>query len=510
MKKLVLLLCIMVIGLAMAAPVMGAVSSDEILGAVDKESPTVEEVSMKLWELSELSLVEVKSSEYLKEVLKKKGFKITSEGTANVPTAFVAEFGSDKPVLVIMLEYDALPGLGNEPVAEPQPRKDGVTAGHGCGHNLIGAGALGAAVAIKDLMEEKGIKGTLRVYGAAAEESEGAKVYMARAGVFKGVDAMLHWHPIDVPVVANIRSAATSHMYIEFTGKTAHAGVYPWMGRSALDALEIFLHSVNMMREHVEPTARIHYVIKDGGLAPNVVPEHASVLLSYRDSDRERVDKNIAWIKEMAQGAALATQTKALAVDYFGLHDLLPNTPLAERMQVHMEQVGVPQYTKEELAYATDLQKSAGLEPKGMAKDVLPLPNEPRLGGFTDVGDVSYLVPTMGIAMPSVPLGIPLHSWMATSSHGTSIGIKAAVAAAKVLALTGMDILTDAKLREQMKADFDKRTEGFVYKAPIPELIKEPVGLPDEMRHFGTVLDLKKDFVKTAEDDQFIKEDSVK
>jgi len=257
--------------------------------------------------------------------------------------------------------------------------------------------------------------------------------------------------------------------------------------------VEIFLISVNMMREHVEPTARIHYIIKDGGLAPNVVPEHASVLLFYRDADRERVDKAIAWIKDMAEGAALATQTKALAVDYFGLHDLLPNTPLALRMQKHMEEVGVPQYTKEELAYATDLQKSAELEPKGMAEKLLPMPNEPKLGGFTDVGEVSYLVPTMGIAMPTVPLGVPLHTWMATSSNGTSIGVKGAVAAAKVLALTGMDILTDPELRKQMKADFDKRTEGFVYKAPIPDIIKEPIGLPDEMRHFGTVLQLKED-----------------
>jgi len=482
-------------------------SAENVLSAVERVSPTIEQVGLKVWELSELSLLEVESSAYLKEVLKKNGFSITSEGTANVPTAFVAEFGSGKPVLGIMLEYDALPGLGNEAVPHKEARKDGVTSGHGCGHNLIGAGALGAAVAIKDLMQEKGIAGTLRVYGAAAEETEGAKVYMARAGLFKDVDAMLHWHPLDLALVANLRTAATSHMYIEFNGKTAHAGNYPWKGRSALDAVEIFLHSVNMMRQRVEPTARIHYIIKDGGLAPNVVPDHASVMLSYRDADRARVDKSVAWIKDMAEGAALATQTKALAVDYFGMHDLLPNTPLAERMQQHLELVGIPQYTPEELAFATDLQKSAGLEPKGMTQQVRPIPNEPKLGGFTDVGEVSYLVPTMGIAMTTAPLGVPLHTWMATSSHGTSIGIKGAVAAAKVLALTGMDILTDPELRQEMKADFDKRTEGFVYKAPIAEIIKEPVGLPDEIRHFGTILQLKESYLKGAGDDQ-LKADS--
>lgn len=479
-----------------------AVSAQSVLGAVEKVSPIIDDVGLKVWENAELSLLEVKSSAYLKEVLKKNGFKITSEGTANVPTAFVAEFGSGKPVLGIMLEYDALPGLGNAAVPYKETRKDGVTSGHGCGHNLIGAGALGAAVAMKDLMQEKKIPGTLRVYGAAAEETEGAKVYMARAGLFKGMDAVLHWHPLDVALVANVRTAAASHMYIEFTGKSAHAGNYPWKGRSALDAVEIFLHSVNMMREHVEPTARIHYIIKDGGLAPNVVPEHASVMLTYRDVDRVHVDKAVDWIKDMAKGAALATQTKALAVEYFGMHDLLPNTPLAKQMQKNLELVGVPHYTKKELAFATELQKSAGLNPIGMSTKVLPMPNEPKLGGFTDVGEVSYLVPTMGLTMPTVPLGVPLHTWMATASNGSSIGMKGAVAAAKVLALTGMDILTDPELRKQMKADFDKRTAGYIYKAPIPGIIKEPVGLPDEMRHFGPLLDLKESYMKNAGDDQ--------
>ncbi len=249
---------------AVAVPVNAAVAPEEVVSAVEKVAPVIEEVGTKVWEFSEQSLLEVKSSKYLKDVLKKNGFKITSEKTANVPTAFIAEYGQGKPILGIMLEYDALPGLGNEPVPAKQPRKDGVTAGHGCGHNLIGSGALGAAVAMKNLMQDKKIPGTLRVYGGAAEESEGAKVYMAREGVFKDVDAMLHWHPLDVAVVANLRTTALSHMYIEFTGKTAYAGVSPWAGRSALDAVELFLHSVNLMREHVEPTARIQYIIKNG------------------------------------------------------------------------------------------------------------------------------------------------------------------------------------------------------------------------------------------------------
>jgi aminobenzoyl-glutamate utilization protein B len=381
--------------------------------------------------------------------------------------------------------------------------KDGVTAGHGCGHNLIGAGAMGAALAIKDLMEKKNISGTLRVYGAAAEESEGAKVFMAREGVFDDLDAMLHWHPLDVAHVAKVRMAAAQHMYIEFKGKAAHAGMYPWKGRSALDAVEILLHSVNMMREHVEPTARIHYVIKDGGKAPNVVPDRAVVMLTYRDLDRKRVNKGVAWIKDMAKGAGLATQTEALAVDYFGIHDLLPNTPLADRMQTHFKTVGLPEYSPEEQAFAAKLQEAAGLKPSGMAKAIGPIPNEPTRGGFTDVGDVSYLTPTMGVAVPSIPQGIPLHTWMATASHGTSIGFKSAVTAAKVLALTGIDLLTDAALREQAKAEFDKRTDGYKYKSPIPDMIKEPSGLPDDMRSYGTRAQLKATILKSGGDDSF-------
>ena len=247
-----------------------SISSDEVIQAVDKVSPEIEKVANQLWEISEVSLLEVKSSDYLKEELKKSGFKMISEGTAGVPTAFIAEYGSGKPVLGIMLEYDALPELGNEAVPHKEPRKDGLTVGHGCGHNLIGAGALGAATAIKDLMEEKKIHGTVRVFGGAAEETEGAKVYMARDGLFEDVDALLHWHPLNYAAVFNIRTAAQSQMYIEFTGTTSHAGFTPWLGRSALDGVELFLSGINLMREHVRPTARIHYIIKKGGVAPKV------------------------------------------------------------------------------------------------------------------------------------------------------------------------------------------------------------------------------------------------
>jgi aminobenzoyl-glutamate utilization protein B len=267
-----------------------------------------------------------------------------------------------------------------------------------------------------------------------------------------------------------------------------------------LDAAEIFTHSVNMMREHVEPTARIQYVFKDGGGAVNVVPDHASIMLTYRDADRRRVTKAVEWIKDMAKGAALATQTEALAVDYFGMHDLLPNTPLAERMQEHFETVGLPEYTAEEKTFATDLQKAVGLEPTGMVAQIESLPNEPTSGGFSDVGDVSYITPTMGLTVPAWPQEVAAHTWMATASNGTSIGFKAAVTASKVLALTAIDLLTDAELRKQVKADFDKRTKGLTYESPIPDMIKEPSGLPDDMRSFGTRAQLEETFLKSGGD----------
>lgn len=477
---------------------------EPVISAVDKIASTVEEVGLTLWKMSEPSFLELKSSAYLKDMLKSNGFTITSEGSGGVPTAFIAEFGSGKPTLGIMLEYDALPGLGNEAVPYKQPREDGTTAGHGCGHNLIGAGALGAALALKNLMVEKKTPGTLRVYGAASEETEGAKVYMAREGLYSDLDTCLHWHPFDRNAVVNLRTNAMQQMYIEFSGKTAHAGASPWLGRSALDAVELFLHAVNNMREHIRPTARVHYVIRDGGVAPNIVPDKGSVLLFFREETRKYVEDGVEWIKQMAEGAALMTQTKALAVPFYGLYDLLPNLPLAERTQSHFEAVGSPQYTPEEIEFAKSLQKAVGVEPKGLAPGVLPLPNSPTMGGSTDVGDVSWLTPTMGVTVAAMPLGISSHTWMATASHGTSIGTKAAVIAAKVLALTGADIMLDEDFRKQVQADFAKSTAGFTYKSPLPEFLKEPVGLPNDMRRYESVAEIKASFINSIEDHTYV------
>ena len=457
-----------------------AISFEEIDQAVEQVSPTMERLARELWEISELSLEEVQSARLLMACLQEAGFTITSRGTARVPTAFIAEWGGDRPFLGILAEYDALPGLGNEPVPHKKPRKDQVTSGHGCGHNLLGSAAIGTAIALKHLMEERRLPGALRVYGCAAEETEGAKVYMAREGLFNDLDAVLHWHPGGEAAVSNIRSAATNSVRIEFFGKAAHAGGTPWLGRSAVHTAELCAHGINLMREHVEPTARIHYIFEQGGEAPNVVPDYARIKLYVRDIDRAHVEASTHWIKQIVEGAALATQTRGVALVYSGLYDLLPNRPLAERMQVHLERIGIPAFTEEEQAFARELQQSFGVEPNGMATATTPLPeDEPAFGFSTDVGDVSWCTPTMGCGMPTVPLEVGLHTWAATACHGTSIGLKGAISAARVLVSTGVDILTDSALRQAARVDFDRRTQSKPYISPLGPEMERPLEIPE-------------------------------
>ena len=454
-------------------------SHSEIDDEVAAVRPAIDTLALDLWALAELSLEEVQSAALIAGLLEAEGFAITSRAAAGIPTAFVAEWGQGEPKLGLLMEYDALPGLGNEALPEQKPRADGVTNGHACGHNLIAASAFGAAVAVKRVMARRGLAGTLRAYGCAAEETEGAKLYMARAGLFDDLDACLHDHPMDHAAVAHARTTAADQMRIDFRGTTAHAGFAPWLGRSAVDAAELFAHGVNLMREHLEPTARVHYVYESAGTAPNVVPDFARVWLFSRDVDRARVERTRAWIEQIADGAAMATQTRATVHVFHGLHDLLPNTPLAQRVQHHLERVGTPRWSEEEQAFAREIQDNVGVAPNGMAISVAPLPDEPMLGGSTDVGDVSWICPTSGVAMPAVPLGISLHTWAATACHGMSLGLNAAVGMARVLAATGLDIVTDPALRTAAREDFTRRTGGRPYRSPLPPEQTRPSSLPD-------------------------------
>lgn len=451
--------------------------NDQALAAAQ---PAIERICAEVWDAAEIGLEEVTSSAIHLRELEAAGFTIMSTGTAGVPTAFVAEWsqGEGGPKIGFLPEYDALPGLGNAAVPRPQPRADGKTSGHGCGHNLLGAGLTGAAIATKTAMEGQGIAGTLRVYGCAAEETEGAKIYMARAGLFNDLDACLHWHPSPLAAVINLRMAANDAVKIEFFGRSAHAGLEPWKGRSALDAMELAAHGLNLMREHLEPTARIHYVFEAGGVAPNVVPDYARLWLKVRDIDRQHVTATTAWVNQIAQGAAQATQTRAEVNLYYGVHDLLPNKPLAERMQTHLETVGIPAWSEEEQAFARECQQHMGVPEKGMAVKVMPLIDELTVGGSSDVADVSWIVPTMGISMPTVPLNVALHTWPVTACGGMSIGRQGTLAATRVLVMTALDLLTDDDLRQAVRADFDRRTEGFTYVSPLPPKQERPFGLP--------------------------------
>jgi aminobenzoyl-glutamate utilization protein B len=450
----------------------------EVQSNVDSMNDKLIDICDSLWNKAELSLIEFESAELIIETLTTNGFKMDSIGTSNIPTAFVASYGSGSPTIGVMVEYDGLPGLGQEAIAERTPRKDGKTSGHGCGHNVIGAGGLGAALALKTWMGENSIAGTLKVFGAAAEETEGAKIYMARDGLFDDLDACLHLHPLTLTSPFHCRTAAVSMLLIDFEGRSAHAGATPWQGRSALHAAELFAHGVAVMREHLEPTARTHYIYTNAGVAPNVVVEKAQIKLLVRDIDTPHVAATTQWVKQIAEGCAMATQTKSKCLVFCGMHDLLPNAPMANRIYQHMTQIGLPEYTEEEQEFAKKLQISAGKPPTGMKGTIVPpFDVAPTLGGSTDVGDVSYNTPTMGVLVQTIPPGCGVHTWQAAAAHGMSLGHKAMIMAAKTLASLGCDLFTDADLLAAARADYEKRKGAYVYKSPLSPETKRPLGL---------------------------------
>jgi aminobenzoyl-glutamate utilization protein B len=440
--------------------------------AIVEITPAIERMCAEVWEHAELSLEEVASSEVHKQELEAAGFTITSRATSGQATAFIAEWeqGAEGSRIGFLPEYDALPGLGNAALPRQAPAPNGKTSGHGCGHNLLGAGCTGAAIALKVIMEQGGVPGLVRVYGCAAEETTGAKVFMARDGLFDDLDACLAWHSAPIAAIGLVRTAAVNTIRVEFFGKTAHAGVDPWHGRSALDALELFCHGLNLMREHVEPTARMHYVVESGGKTPNVVPDYARLALFIRDIDRARVEATTQWARELADGAALGTQTRAQFTVAFGISDLLPNAPLAERLNVHLQAVGVPAWTEDEQSFARECQRNFGVPEVGLAPQPLPMIPEQSVGGSTDVGDVSWNTPTVAFLYPSFPVGIGLHTWPVTACGGMSIGTKAAIGAATILSRLAQDLLTDDELHRAARADFDARRAGTVYLSPLVDV----------------------------------------
>jgi aminobenzoyl-glutamate utilization protein B len=465
--------CILILG---SGPALNGLAAQEMqpekataLGAVAALGSKIREISMELWDLSEIALLEHASAEYLADVLEAEGFTV-ERGVADMPTAFVASFGSGKPVIGVLAEFDALPGIGNAVVPRREPRGDGHPHGQGCGHNLFGAASVGAAMALKRTIEEHGLSGTVRLYGTPAEETVVGKVYMAKAGLFDDLDAALDWHPSLETKVGNQTGQAMNNFQVEFFGQAAHAAADPWNGRSALDAVEMMNYGANLMREHVRPTTRIHYVIPSAGEAPNVVPEYARVWYYVRDTARATVEAHYARLLKIAEGAALATNTEHKVTLLTGVHEMLLNRPLQEAMQANLELVGAPAFNEETQAFGRQLQAFLGVEEKGLSTEVLPLKDEvePPEGGSTDVAEVSWITPVVSLAVTTAAAGIPWHSWATSASHGTEGSVLGADVAARVLALTGVDLLIDQGLLEQARAHFMEKTEGKPYVSPVP------------------------------------------
>jgi aminobenzoyl-glutamate utilization protein B len=463
---------VLLIVLTGAAPLHAAAKADPratALTEVEALSAEVARMAGELWTLSETALRETRSAALLADVLEREGFQV-ERGVADMPTAFVATWGQGKPVIGILAEYDALPGVGNATVPQKAPRPDGVTSGQGCGHNLFGAGSVGAALALQRTMKAGGLSGTLKLYGTPAEETLVGKTYMARDGLFAGVDAVLEWHPDDRNAVNNMPNQANNNVIVEFFGRAAHSAADPWKGRSALDAVELLTHGVNLMREHVKPTARLHYVIPSAGDAPNIVPAYAKVWLYLRDAERATAQAHYEWLLQIAQGAALATQTTHKVTFVTGVHEYNFNRPLQEAMQRNLESVGAPAYGDAEQAFARQIQKGLGLPEAGLDLTVRKLAPglEPPEGGSTDVAEVSHITPTVGLLIATAGKDLPWHSWATSASHGLPGASRAATTAAKVLALTGVDLLTQPRLLAAAQADFEKRTGGKPYQSPIP------------------------------------------
>jgi aminobenzoyl-glutamate utilization protein B len=458
----------------------------KIEAEVDAVAGVIWDVALHVWQFAELGMQELKSSALAQEALEKSGLKIGDRGIGGLDTSWVATWGSGSPTIGILIEYDALPGLGNDTKPTQTPAPSGNTNGHGCGHNLICSTSIGAALALRSHMEKEKLPGTLKVFGCPAEEKCTGKNYMAQAGAFKGLDACLHNHPAPLNTVWNFHSTALVDLIVEWNGTTAHAAATPWMGRSAVHALEIFLVAANMMREQMKPNARLHYQILEGGLAVNVIPDYAKVLVRYRGESAEDCTKYKNWLIDMARGAGLATQTKEKTTVITGTLDVVGNDPLAENVYGHLKRHFPLEWTDEEQAYAKSIQKEMGIPEIGMADAIPPMPTASvEVGASSDVGDVSWNVPTMGVVYSAWPQGIPPHQWGCTACHGMSIGQKATIAAAKVMAASGLDLLTQPKLLDAAREDFKKQTKGQPYTS-LNELPKPPGGelLPDERHHY--------------------------
>jgi len=459
---------------------------------IEENKSRLADVSDRIWEYAELGLQELKSSALLASELERNGFKV-ERGVAGMPTAFVATYGEGEPVIGVLGEYDALSGLSQEPLPERESVTEGAP-GHGCGHNVHGTSGMGAAVAVSKAMEAKGVKGTVKFFGCPAEETLVGKVFMMRDGVFNGVDAVFSHHPGTMNAAMLRSSNAMNSVKFQFLGVASHAGGSPHLGRSALDAVELMNVGVNFMREHVVQEARIHYIIEDGGGAPNVVPAYARSWYYVRAPERMQVEHIYGWILKIAEGAALMTGTTHDCRLLTGCYNLLPLKSMADLVVENMREIGPPTYTREEMKFAGEVQETIPAETiveelkrskredwqslRGVVMDrSVPDPwgRGEVMGGSTDVGDVSWQAPTIEFSTATWVLGIPSHSWQIVAMGKSGVAHKSLIFAAKTIASCVLDTLTRPSLLKKVKEEWEEAKQGVKYVSPLPTDLKPPL-----------------------------------
>ena len=474
MRRLTILALVAVASLAQPSaqsdPKTGA------LGWIEANAATLNRVNRNIWGWAETGLEEHKSSKELQDLLRANGFTVES-GVANMPTAFVASFGGGRPVIGILAEFDALPGLSQDATAERKARPE-VMAGHGCGHSVFGTASTAAAIGVKQALASGAIKGTVKLFGTPAEETGIGKTYMLRDGLFKDVDTILAWHAGDSTRASWDFSKAMVSVKFKFEGLPSHASVSPHQGKSALDAVELMSVGVNYMREHVKEDTRIHYVITNGGGQPNVVPPTAEVWYYLRANKHTDVEEYFVWLTEIARAAAAMSRTKLIDTRIDAdMHEVLPNRTLVEVIQKNLELVGSPVFDEREKAFARATQKDLKPPPAlALSERVEPLPAGPPDQGnhSTDVGDLTWFFPVGQLQAATYTYGAPGHSWQIVACTGMSIGEKGMMVAAKALAGSAIDLYRSPDLIQRARDDQKKMLGSQKYLTLIPEGQKAP------------------------------------
>jgi aminobenzoyl-glutamate utilization protein B len=468
MKKPFLFLLLLAGTMALQAQKMNA-SKKAIIASVEQHQDELTAISDSIWALAETAFQESGSSEILADYAEKNGFTV-ERGVAGIPTAFVATYGSGKPVISVLGEFDALPGISQKAQPTKEPLNEGA-AGHGCGHNLFGTASLASAIAIKELMEEGKIKGTVKFLGTPAEEKFFGKIWMVREGLWSDVDVNVSWHPSPT-IEADVQSTlALVDFKVEFFGQAAHASADPWNGRSASDALELYTTGINYYREHIKPSVRIHYHIQDGGQVVNVVPDYSRIWVRVRDTKREGMMPVYERVQKMAEGAAILADVDYKISLISGIYEVLVNRAGGEIMQQNLELLGPITYSETEETFARKIQEATGKPQVGMDGQIRPLEatREHPGGGSTDVGDVSWNVANINLGVTTAPKDTPWHSWAVVACGGMSIGHKGMLYAAKAMGMTMADLFDNPSLVEKVKAEYRERKGSTVYEPIIPE-----------------------------------------